>query len=210
MQDNSKEIDTQTKNVYSEAEKAAQSVGYIPSFDAEDISEVNAVFQTLNRRIFELYRFVLRYNGYIYSSHHYGGAEPLTMIEVHTLTYIEDNPGTTPSDLASYWEKTKGAISQILGRLDERGLIERRRSRQNAKTINLYVTEEGERISRAHKLYDINDILKTLKHLMEKCTAEEIDTFYKVIGVYNDVIKEDLEINSGHRTGGRKAMPRIS
>lgn len=37
----------------------------------------------------------------------------------------------------------------------------------------------GQRLSEAHKLYDIKDIAKTVSHLQEKCTAEEIETFLR-------------------------------
>ncbi len=181
-----------------------------PEYDINDPANVNAVFTALNGRIFELYRFVLRYNGYIYSSHSYGDEEAMTMIDVHTLSYIDDNPGCTPSDLVRYWEKTKGAISQILGRLEKAELIVRQRCRESAKVINLFVTKKGARVSQAHKIYDIKDLSKTLSRLMERCSPDEIRTFYKVIGIYNDIIKEDLEINSGIKNkGGRKGIPRM-
>lgn len=81
---------------------------------------------------------------------------PLTMIEAHTLTYIEDNPGCTATGL-------------------------------------IY-------LSKAHKLYDTIDIAKTMEHLKKECTAEEIESFYKVLDVYNQVIRKDFEINAGHRS----------
>ena len=174
----------------------------IHSFDDDPIA-IDSIFQLLNSRYTQLYRFVMRYNKYIHSSHRYGDVEPLTMIEVHTLTYIEDNPGITPSDLVRYWELTKGAISQILSRLCDRGFITKEKAPDNAKTVLLYATDEGRRISLAHKLYDIKDISKTMSHLQKKLTPEEIDIFYKVIGVYNDVIAADFELNSGHRSDQR-------
>ena len=171
---------------------------------ADDAAAVDRKYRTLNSRYNNLYRFVMHYATYIYSTHSYGGAVPLTMIEVHTLSYIEDNPGTTSSELVRYWDKTKGAISQILTRLADCGLISKEKTKDDGKTIHLYVTEEGRRLSMAHKLYDINDIAKTVSHLRKECTAEEIDTFFKVIGVYNDVMRKDFELNGGRRAGSKK------
>ena len=54
-----------------------------------------------------------------------------------------------------------------------------------AKNLYLYVTQEGSRVSKAHKMYDILDITKTMSQLQEKCSAEEIEAFYPVISVYN-------------------------
>jgi len=156
---------------------------------------VDNLYKTLNDRYYNIYFFVMHYNDYIYSSHEYDNVHPLSMLDVHTLSYIEDNPGTTPQELIVYWDKTKGSISQILTRLTDMGLIEKRKAADNAKNLHLYVTPEGAKTSKAHKMYDIKDIAKTMSELQEKCSPEEIETFYKVIGVYNEVIKKDFEIN---------------
>ena len=160
---------------------------------------IDNTYKALNDRHNSIYQFVMHYNDYIYSSHKYNDEEPITMIEVHTLSYIEDHPGTTPSDLIRYWDKTKGAISQILTCLTNRDLIVKCKKDGNAKSIHLYVTEKGAKVSKEHKMYDIKDITKTMSSLQEKCSIEEIEHFYKVIAVYNDVIKKDFEINKGKR-----------
>ena len=80
-------------------------------------------------------------------------------------------------------------------KLMKKAAVEKRKEAGNAKNLHLYVTAEGAKTSKAHKMYDINDIAKTMSELQEKCSPEEIDTFYKVIGVYNEVIKKDFEIN---------------
>lgn len=89
------------------------------------------------------------------SAHQYGDNYTLTMMEVHTLSYIEDHPGTSSGELIQYWDKTKGTISQILTKLEKLELIEKRKKDGNAKNLYLYVTAEGSRVSKAHKMYDI-------------------------------------------------------
>lgn len=158
-------------------------------------SMIDDSFHTLNERHNNIYQFVIQYSDYIFSTHDYGEGIPLTMIEAHTLTYIEDNPGVTVTKLAAYWNRTKGALSQTVRRLEEKALVEKRKEAGNAKNLHLYPTELGIRLSKAHKLYDTIDIAKTMGELREECTAEEIDHFYKVISVYNKVIKKDFEIN---------------
>lgn len=160
-----------------------------------DIDEVDKNFHTLNNRHNNIYKFVMRYNEYILSSHDYGEGIPLSMIEVHTLTFIEENPGTTVTELAAYWNKTKGAISQMVTKLNNKNLVEKKKKENNGKTVHLYVTEIGEKLSKSHKIYDTIDIAKTMKELEKECTPEEIDTFFKVIAIYNKVIEKDFEIN---------------
>ena len=87
----------------------------------------------------------------------------------------------------------------ILTKLEKLELIEKRKKDGNAKNLYLYVTAEGSRVSKAHKMYDILDIAKTMSQLQKQCSAEEIEAFYHVISVYNEVIKKDFEINKSPR-----------
>ena len=163
-------------------------------------SMIDETFHTLNERHNNIYQFVIKYNDYIVSTHDYGLGIMLNMIESHTLTYIEENPGITVTELASYWNKTKGALSQTASRLCEKGLITKERRDGNAKNICLYPTETGIKLSKAHKLYDTIDIAKTMGQLQKECSPEEIDAFYKVISVYNKIIQNDFEINRGKKS----------
>ncbi|MBE6828751.1 MarR family transcriptional regulator [Clostridium sp. KNHs216] len=153
--------------------------------------DLDRLYRELNARADKLYKFVLLYSDYIHAQRDYGTGQKIGMIDVHTLTYIEENPGTTITELAKDWNKTKGAISQTVKRLVESGLVTRKMKENNSKTVLLYATEEGTRLSIAHKMYDLADIAQTTEELMMKCTPEEIDTFYKVIDVYIGLLKQD-------------------
>ena len=166
-------------------------------------SMINDSFHALNERHNNIYQFVMQYNDYIISKHDYGDGILLSMIEMHTLTYIEDNPGITVTELAKYWNKTKGALSQTVSRLEEKKLIEKRKEEGNAKSLHLYPTKLGVKLSKAHKLFDTVDIAKTMGELREECSAEEIDGFYKVLSVYNKIIKKDFAINK-HKSSKSK------
>ncbi|SDE36864.1 MarR family winged helix-turn-helix transcriptional regulator [Sporomusa acidovorans] len=150
----------------------------------EEDAFINATYRHLNNRHNNIYQFVIKYSDYINAAHDYGTGHILSMTEVHTLTYIEDNPGTTVTELAQHWSKTKSALSQTVSKLVDKGLVYRHKTETNAKTVLLYVTEEGLKLSKAHKLYDTITISKTLEDLSKYCTAEEIDAFYKVIGIF--------------------------
>ncbi len=166
-----------------------------PSERPSDSGMIDETFHALNERHNNIYQFVIHYNDYIVSIHDYGDGIPLTMIEAHTLTYIEEHPGTTVTELSKYWGKTKGALSQTVTRLTDKGLVEKTKTADNAKNIRLYVTETGSRLSKSHKLFDTVDIAKTMGELRKECSVEEIEAFYKVLGVYNKIIKNDFVIN---------------
>lgn len=171
---------------------------------SQDDSFINTTYKTLDTRHSIIYEFVMLYNDYIYAAHDYGNGLPLTMIEIHTLTYIDDNPGTTVTILTDHWHKTKGAISQIVSRLEKDGLVSKSKREDNAKTVLLHTTELGHKLSSAHKLYDIADISKTLGEIGEKCKPEEIDTFFKVMQVYYQVISKDFEENNIPKRQGKR------
>ena len=197
------EINSETGLMEKEAlAKTADENGFIPS-NAES-GFINQTFQALNDRHNVIYEFVMRYNDYIYAEHDYGNGHPLTMIESHTLTYIEDHPGTTVTELTGYWHKTKGAVSQIVSRLEDLGLVTKTKKEGNEKNVYLYVTETGYQLSCSHKLYDILDITKTLSKIQKECTPAEIDTFYKVISVYYKVICRDFEENKIPKRQGKR------
>lgn len=159
----------------------------------QEYNSIDEQFRVLNNRHDNIYKFVMFYYNYIISKHDYGNGELISMIEAHTITFIEENPGTTVSELAIYWNKTKGAISQTVSKLIEKGYILRQKSENNAKTFNLFVTDKGLKLSKAHKLYDTIDIAKTLDQLLETCTPEEIDSFFKVIHHYVHLLKNDFK-----------------
>jgi DNA-binding MarR family transcriptional regulator len=138
-----------------------------------------------------LYEFVVKYSDMMQESHDYGTGDLLNMIEIHLLTYIDQNPGITVSQLAKMWNRTKGAISQQVKKLENCGYIEKVRHESNGKLILLYATPGGKRLSSEHMHYDIVDIMQTMRLLLRNCTIEEVDAFYKVIGEYIKILDED-------------------
>lgn len=146
--------------------------------------EIDKIYSELSPRADILYRFVMTYADYINGVRDYGTNISINMVEVHTLSMIEDNPGITVSQLAKRWERTKGAISQNVSKLEKKGLVQKIKDEKNNKIVHLFVTKDGEHLSTAHKIYDITDIMQTQQELLENCTIEEINTFYKVLQEY--------------------------
>ena len=102
-------------------------------------------------------------------------------------SYIDEHPGAAPSELAAYWSRTNGFISQILKKLEEKGFIIRTRSPQNAKRVLLYTTEKGKAFSYAHKRFDALNVSISMQRLLQSCSMEEVDAFYKVMDAYCDL-----------------------
>lgn len=152
---------------------------------------INEAYQILNKRAELIYEFTILYYNYIYANHSYGTEQTFTMMEIHTLTHIEDNPGVTITELAKIWKKTKSAVSQTVKKLVDSGFVEKRYKDNNNKSILLYVTDKGKQLSYVHKAYDVSDITQTASYLISKCGPEDVDAFYRVLEVYISLLKEE-------------------
>ncbi|WP_458862120.1 MarR family winged helix-turn-helix transcriptional regulator [Acidaminobacterium chupaoyuni] len=113
--------------------------------------------------------------------HDYGTGENFTMVEVHTVTVIEENPGITVTELAKATNRTKSAVSQVVSRLEKRGMVQKTRPRDNGKKALLFVTPKGRELSIAHRAYDVKNVLCWHNKLKETFTDEELDVFYRVM-----------------------------
>lgn len=155
--------------------------------------ETDENYKDLNLVMDSMYRFVLSYSNYFNQRRDYGAGPELTMVEVHILTNISDNPGTTVTAIAKDWNRTTSAISQTIRKLLKQKLITRENSEENGKIYYLYTTELGEEVTLAHKRYDNIDILKTNKKLLETLTVDDLISFDKVCRLYNDLLTSAKE-----------------
>ena len=71
-------------------------------------------------------------------------------------------------------------------KLSRKGLIKKERSEKDSRNVHLYVTQAGQELSDLHKQYDVEDILKLRSDLLKDCTQQELDTFYKVLTLFNN------------------------
>lgn len=152
--------------------------------------DLDRIYQQLNKRADLVYDFVIRYHSYIYANHGYGSGYEFTMMEIHTLTYIADNPGVTITELSGIWCKTKSAVSQTVKKLVDMDLVERQCKENNSKTILLSATDKGKRISNVHKAYDVADITQTTNYLLSRCSEQDLEAFYRVLEVYTELLQE--------------------
>jgi len=111
----------------------------------------------------------------------YGTGEKFTSTEVHTLSYIVDNPGISVTQLANDTGKTKGAISQMVKKLVEKDLIRRVGSPVSDRTAQLYATEAGMTLHTAHKQYDTISFGKGYKALCEMYTPDEVNAAWVIL-----------------------------
>ncbi len=156
----------------------------------DDPQQASTLFSSLNEKADLVFKFVTLYNDYMSEKHDYGTGQLINMVEVHTLTAIEENPGITITELAGLWNRTSSALSQTATKLEKKGYIVRIKSPDNARNNQLFVTESGRELSLAHKAYDVENVTGTLNELLETCSVNEVADFFKVITSYIHLLED--------------------
>lgn len=157
--------------------------------DSVSISQLYAIF---SQKSDLLYRFVSLQNQYYNLPYDFGSGAPLSMVEIHTLRCIEDSPGVTVTELAATGRKSKGAVSQIVKKLEKRGYVFRKRCPVDGKRALLHVNSEGKHLSQFYKKLSLTHLKNTLDNLLEHCDMSEVDAFFKVTAAYVRLLEEEL------------------
>lgn len=76
---------------------------------------------------------------------------PLSRAEIHTVSAVAESPGIGLTALAEQQAVTKGAASQMVSRLVQKGLIHKERGA--GREISLSVTDTGARAHDAHMAF---------------------------------------------------------
>jgi DNA-binding MarR family transcriptional regulator len=107
----------------------------------------------------------------------FGEAGPLTPSEIHTIDAIGCEGGILMSELASRLGVTKGAVTQIFSRLENKELVKRSPHPHDSRAVLISLTEKGMSAYRAHE--EIH--LDFYKELRAQLGENEIQIFEKCI-----------------------------
>jgi DNA-binding MarR family transcriptional regulator len=109
-----------------------------------------------------------------------GTGEKFYASELHTIEAIGEKYGDTVTELCNLFGTTKGAVSQIISKLEKKQLISKERNRDYAKEINISLTEKGWVIFKSHKkLHDSMDV-KFLS-FMKTIPEDQLNTFLSIL-----------------------------
>ena len=134
-----------------------------------------------------VYDFVMVCSAMINIPKEYEPGIMLTIVEASIVMEVVKHPGITAAQLSRKWKRTRSALSQSIKKLKQKGMIETQPSPENQKKILLYPTEAGIRLWKRiirNKEEDKNSIIERL--LKNGCTLEELNTFYRVMGIYTE------------------------
>jgi len=104
----------------------------------------------------------------------YGTGRLLYPSEIKTLFHLGEKPGLSVTELAEISGVTKGAVSQLLNRLDSKGMVIRKEDPSNLSRINIHLTPLGRKAYRGKKAFEKQSHRALAKHLNEM-TASELE-----------------------------------
>ena len=118
--------------------------------------------------------------------------------ERHFLNMIGDHQGVNITEFANAMGITKGAVSQIVNKLEIKGFINRYKSGGNGKEVFLELTRDGRDLYIKNKKTN-DETIKPLIERLKKYSDDEVDfliVMFKWIGEYLDQGRKQM---SEHR-----------
>ena len=117
----------------------------------------------------------------------YGTGVPLYGSEIHTIQAIGKNAGINVTQLAEKMGVTKGAVSQMVTRLVEKGMVKKAHAQDNAKEVVLGLTELGRIGYRNHERFDM-DVLDTVREYCGSDLETKLETYLSVTRDFNTIL----------------------
>lgn len=159
--------------------------------------DINDIFDNLDEKIDIVFRHQMLFSEYRSIPRDYGLGFFMNEIDIHTLGFIDAEPGIIAKKLAQLTYRTKGTVSVIISRLEKEGFVKQVINPKNKSERKLFVTEKGAHVCKKHREYDRQVTCNYILKLLEYCTPEEINGFYKVSyyrsEFFEDVIKEEKQ-----------------
>jgi DNA-binding MarR family transcriptional regulator len=93
------------------------------------------------------------------------------------------------SELSEILGLSNSTVSGILDRLENQGLIERTRSKEDRRVVNIKITDEFRKQSQKH----FEEMNKMVEQMMDKATPEELDTIYEGMETLRNVMERQKE-----------------
>jgi len=114
-----------------------------------------------------------------HSMRYYGTDVPLHFGEIHMIKEIKVNPGTYISELAEKNGVTRGAVSQMVKKLEKKGILVKVPDERNRSRLLLELTDKGNTAFEEHERYHrvFNEMLDKALEEFEGVEKERINEF---------------------------------
>ena len=133
-----------------------------------------------NKIVESLHQMILRYQQIEQGACKYGTDVDIYQSEIHVIEEIANNPGIHIGGLAENLNCTKGAISEIVRKLEKKDLIKKEFDSKNMSRVLIYLTQKGIDADLWHKRYHkfLNEIFKEKVKDKPECCLETINKYF--------------------------------
>ena len=118
--------------------------------------------------------------------------ETLSTREIHTVQAVGDHKVKNVTEVGEYFGVTKGAASQMVSRLFEKGFVDKKISSHSNKEYVLSLTANGMLAYLAHEKHHGQE-LQQLVNLLAELNTDELVLAQKVIAIFERVIDRRLK-----------------
>jgi DNA-binding MarR family transcriptional regulator len=115
----------------------------------------------------------------------FGKAGSLTPSEIHTIEAIGFDGSVLMSELAARLGVTKGAVTQLIARLESKELVTRTSHPHDSRGIVISLTEKGKDAFTAHE--EVHD--RFYNQLRAQLSEQEIEVFENCIEKLNEFLR---------------------
>ncbi len=140
-------------------------------------------FQLLTRA----YRLINIYNSTLKKPHTYSDGLVLYPAQSHMIEIIGESEGITLTEIAAEFMITKGAVSQILSFLEQKGLIVKNPSEKGGRATGLFLSESGKAVFEEHRALH-SGMVSQISELAGQLPPEAVD----ILSQMADVIETNI------------------
>ncbi|MCK5138658.1 MAG: MarR family transcriptional regulator [Thermodesulfovibrionia bacterium] len=115
--------------------------------------------------------------------------------ERHMIDSIGENPEMNMKEFAESLGVTKGAVSQVVSKLEKKGIVKRNKKSGNEKEVILNLTREGSELYKMRKKVNEESLLP-LYNKLKRHSNEEVDFLINMFKWFNgflDLSKKRME-----------------
>ncbi|OPJ62110.1 MarR family winged helix-turn-helix transcriptional regulator [Clostridium oryzae] len=134
-------------------------------------------------------RIIHKYTQMEKKKRHYGANICLTFAEIHTIDSIGSNDGINITQLALLRGITKGAVSQMIYKLMDKGFVIKQVSPKSDAEIILKLTELGKKVYDAHLNFH-KEKNKLIRSKLEKVSKEDYLKLKGAMDFYESMVDE--------------------
>lgn len=100
---------------------------------------------------------------------HHDNNTPLTISELHLIAAIEDESGSTISQIASRLNITLASVTVAVNKLIKKGFLVKNKNINDGRSVFINLTESGKKMNEYHNMFHDNMI----RSISEKLTEDE-------------------------------------